>query len=499
MTDLFFPNNPTNGQLFTKGWSTWMWDGIKWMASVPSGGVYEPVFGGTQFPMYGFLYQKTAGDPGYSTWAGFGANRWRFGTNLGDEQDAGAIDYRGYVSDALSIVGAGTTAGSRKINLYDNVNVSGNLTVGTTTIFGGGGGIFSVGSITATGPLVISGQIGSTGNNAILTFQDRTGTTNWGWYAQAGVARLWNDQSGDRFTVDSGGTINTPGSVRAAGNLYLGGPYVLFSGATAGGPFIYGDATDIAAQLGTLNGAFKWYSNPGAQLMRLDNGGTLSIAQSFNPGFEVGAGDVAIELGLNRTGSGNSYIDFHANPSVDFDFRIIRNPGPNGRVQIVNNGTGAVAFQGQSFTFDHDISTPGSVHVTGPSATYYFQDQGTANYFAWYATGNVARLWYNTTGDRLSVATDGTVTTAGNLFVNASIRVLGGGDWGGTTNGGSFTSRVLRFQIDPGDEGNAGYIGYARPLMAARSDINGAGCRVIAGSAFGTTSRSTISVRSRVA
>jgi hypothetical protein len=275
MTDLGFPNNPALNELFTSGWSTWMFDGVKWQASVPSGGVYEPVFGGRQFPMYGFLYQETAGDPGYSDWAGFGAHRWRFGVSPGDDFAAGSIDYRGYVSDALSIVGAGATAGTRKINLYDNVNVSGNLTVGTTTILGGGGGIVSVGNITATGPLTISGPMGTTGSNAIFTFQDRTGTTNWGWYAQAGVARLWNDQSGDRITIDGGGTISTPGSVRAAGNLYLGGAYVLFSGVTAGGPFIFGGTTDIATQLGTGNGAFKWYSNPGAELMRLDSTGTL--------------------------------------------------------------------------------------------------------------------------------------------------------------------------------------------------------------------------------
>lgn len=314
MTDLFFPNNPTNGQLFTKGWSTWMWDGVKWMASVPSGGVYEPVFGGTQYPMYGFLYNKTVGDPGYSTWAGLGAHRWRFGSNPGDEQDAGAIDYRGYVSDALSIVGAGTTAGSRKINLYDNVNVSGNLTVGTTTILGGGGGIVSVGNITATGPLAISGPIGTTGSSAILTFQDRTGTTNWGWYAQAGVARLWNDQSGDRFTVDSGGSINTPGNIRTGSNIYMGGQALYFSGVTAGGPIVYGDTTNMSTQLGTGNGSWIWYSNPGAEVMRLDSTGKATFAQGvIAAAFQIGGTGHYIydalngHLGFRAGGAGGPY------------------------------------------------------------------------------------------------------------------------------------------------------------------------------------------------
>ena len=420
MTDLFFPNNPTNGQLFTKGWSTWMWDGVKWMASMPSGGVYEPVFGGTQYPMYGFLYNKTVGDPGYSAWAGFGAHRWRFGSNPGDEQDAGAIDYRGYVSDALSIVGAGTVAGSRKINLYDNVNVSGNLTVGTTTILGGGGGIVSVGNITATGPLAISGPIGTTGSSAILTFQDRTGTTNWGWYAQAGVARLWNDQSGDRFTVDSGGSISTPGFIRTGSNIYMGGPTLYFSGVTAGGPYVSADSTNMTTQLGSGNGGFYWYSNPGSLLMKVDSGGTLAIAQSFNPGYAVGAGDVAIELGLNRTGSGNSYIDFHSQPGTDFDFRVIRAAGPNGAAQIINNGVGALWLQAgdagsgaDAFQWYNNLTPTAAkimhldsagrlfanneIHSQGGTASLWFQDRGGAFEWAWYSDGNQAHL-YNTYG-----------------------------------------------------------------------------------------------------
>ena len=351
MTDLGFPNNPALNELFTSGWSTWMFDGVKWQASVPSGGVYEPVFGGRQFPMYGFLYQETAGDPGYSDWAGFGAHRWRFGVSPGDDFAAGSIDYRGYVSDALSIVGAGATAGTRKINLYDNVNVSGNLTVGTTTILGGGGGIVSVGNITATGPLTISGPMGTTGSNAILTFQDRTGTTNWGWYAQAGVARLWNDQSGDRITIDGGGSITTPGNVRAGGNLYLGGAYVFFSGVTAGGPFIFGGTTDIATQLGTGNGAFKWYSNPGVQLMNVDSNGNLTVAGTITPNSGV------IELGNDRTSDGYAYVDFHAQPGTDFDFRIIRNPGANGGASIVQNGTAPITFAAANFSFNTAAGT----------------------------------------------------------------------------------------------------------------------------------------------
>jgi hypothetical protein len=470
-----FPSGPglTVGQLFTSGWSTWMWDGVKWMASMPSGGVYEPVFGGTQYPMYGFLYNKTVGDPGYSTWAGFGAHRWRFGTNPGDQQDAGAIDYRGYVSDALSIVGAGTLAGSRKINLYDNVNVSGNLTVGSTQILGGGG-ISSVGNISSTGSFSNAGPISTTGSNAIFQFQDRTTGTMWGWYASGGIARLWNNASGDRVTFDSGGSIATPGSLRTGASIFMGGPTLYFSGVSSGGPYVSADLTNMTAQLGSGNGGFYWYNNPGTQLANLNSGGSLFTAGSLFPGSGT-AGDAAVELGQGRTGTGNSYVDFHSQAGTDFDFRIIRLPGPNGQAQIVNNGSGGIAFQSPAaVTFNSTISTTGALSAFSLTVqqNLTFLDQGSSNYWTWYGSGSVARLYFG--GDRFTVDTGGSGYFLGNLLIGGSVRIQGGGDWGGSTTFGSFTSRVLRFQINSGDEANAGYIGY-RTFDGGALCINGAG------------------------
>lgn len=52
--------------------------------------------------------------------------------------------------------------------------------------------------------------------------------------------------------------------------------------------------------------------------------------------------DASFELGKNRTGSGNSYIDFHSSCNSDFDARIIKYAGSNGIMQIVNVGTGSL-------------------------------------------------------------------------------------------------------------------------------------------------------------
>jgi hypothetical protein len=50
-----------------------------------------------------------------------------------------------------------------------------------------------------------------------------------------------------------------------------------------------------------------------------------------------------LELGNSITTNGNSYIDFHSSfPVIDYDCRVIRNPGVNGIFEIFNQGTGAI-------------------------------------------------------------------------------------------------------------------------------------------------------------
>lgn len=41
-----FPSAPTNGQIFTSGIQSWMWDGTKWLAQGVAGGIYLPLAGG---------------------------------------------------------------------------------------------------------------------------------------------------------------------------------------------------------------------------------------------------------------------------------------------------------------------------------------------------------------------------------------------------------------------------------------------------------------------
>ena len=73
---------------------------------------------------------------------------------------------------------------------------------------------------------------------------------------------------------------------------------------------------------------------------RLDIGtGGFSFGANMYSGTGVSTGDCVFELGANRTGSGNAYLDFHSVASTDHEARIIRGGGANGTFQVLNTGT----------------------------------------------------------------------------------------------------------------------------------------------------------------
>lgn len=60
---------------------------------------------------------------GSTTFARLHANRWRFRQQSGDEVNAGTVAYRVFNTNALEIIGAGTTGTNRLIQLYDAVGI----------------------------------------------------------------------------------------------------------------------------------------------------------------------------------------------------------------------------------------------------------------------------------------------------------------------------------------------------------------------------------------
>ena len=152
-------------------------------------------------------------------------------------------------------------------------------------------------------------------------------------------------------------------------------------------------------------------SSPAA---RLDVNGTVNTGQ-INTGNGVSTGDANIEIGGLRTGSGNSYIDFHSVASTDYETRIIRAGGTNGALQILNSGTGDFRIQASGaapMIFDTSatermrITSAGQLRTTvtgttmmddyGCRAWVNFNGSGTV---AIRASGNVSSITDNGVGD----------------------------------------------------------------------------------------------------
>ena len=73
--------------------------------------------------------------------------------------------------------------------------------------------------------------------------------------------------------------------------------------------------------------------------------GQANFGANISSGTGVSTGDVVIELGGNRTGSGNVYIDMHSTNGTDYEARILRNTGVNGDFQILQTGVGAISLE----------------------------------------------------------------------------------------------------------------------------------------------------------
>jgi hypothetical protein len=82
------------------------------------------------------------------------------------------------------------------------------------------------------------------------------------------------------------------------------------------------------------------------------NTGNVALTGNLDVGYGVVSAAVGLELGKDRTGNGDAFIDLHAaSGGGDYDFRILRNSGTNGDGLIENVGTGALLLRTASTAY----------------------------------------------------------------------------------------------------------------------------------------------------
>lgn len=338
------------------------------------------------------------GDVQSTVYSNFSPRRWRLQVNGGDEPSCGSIDYRGFLGDALCIVGAGTTGSNRLVRIWDNVIVMSNLTVNST--------------FTASG-----GQVSSLGGNAGLLFQDRNSSYQWQWYSISNVARLWWNGSGDIMTVDTGGNIHSNGEIRGEHSL-----------ATAGYLWVNGAQLYVSSDgwFYTPNSFRAWDIQSSNNVNATSNvfiGGT----QIYNNG-----GYVYTPNGLGANG------DVYSNSSVRAGAYLTC-----GGVSWSNNG--GWMYSGSSVQTNGNLQANGGVVYL---AGMYWQNNGGWMYCPWQVrtdgtlqaggdvnAGGVVRFngmyWQNNGGWAYC---PWSVNTGGNLNVNGYGQFNGNAIYGGSIN-----------------------------------------------------------------
>ena len=99
-------------------------------------------------------------------------------------------------------------------------------------------------------------------------------------------------------------------------------------------------------------------------------------------------------------------LDLHAASKVYVDQAIL----------AITAGVTYLPITGGNLT--GPISVAGSVTTTGSNAIFVFQDRTGTNPWGWYASGNIARLWSGSVGDRTTIDNSGNLVTTGDVTGN---------------------------------------------------------------------------------
>ena len=194
-------------------------------------------FAASGTPLYGTAF---TGDQLVNAWSGkfTGTNVINMGSDVsGKETNAGKIGYQMTTAGTLDIYGAGTTAGSRNIKLWDNVTLPGTLK----------SNIMSVGTST---------------NAAITSYLE----VGYGEYKQIHAGKIYYNSTLGTVDIVGGGTT-TPRSIRLLENVSIAGTLGVTGITTLSGGFnATGGAIQVTksnqANLGTVTFTYSDLGSP---------------------------------------------------------------------------------------------------------------------------------------------------------------------------------------------------------------------------------------------
>lgn len=319
--------------------------------------------------------------PASTTGGKYGAREIRFRQESGEEASAGLIAHRpSFASTTLSVVGAGTTAGTRLINLYDRVTIS---------------GADLVAALTLTDGFVSSADGYYSASSATNAVDIPTGGVTARWLIGTRSLTLAGAAAGDAGLSSSG-----------QGRIYFDSSTNKFRVSENGGPYV-----DLLGGTSSITGCF--YANrTGGQSYRLvDND-----VSRFHGQAEGAQATLTLDVYANSAGA-----------SICPLLIARRSNGTNAAPSYVNHGEnlfiiGARGWflSGTEWTTAFTAAMFFRVVAESPSPTYWTStSQGSQIVFATTPSGSTSRA------DRLWIHGNGYVDIAG---VNGSpaLRLLDG-------------------------------------------------------------------------
>ena len=137
------------------------------------------------------------------------------------------------------------------------------------------------------------------------------------------------------YIVDS--SAGTAGSKKITVGQYQLAPY---SAGTANGVMYLNGSNVMTTGSGLVFDGTNLGVGTSSPATKLDVNGSAIFGSSISTGRGVSTGDANIEIGGLRSGDGPSFIDFHSTSGTDYESRLIRQSGVNGRLEFQNTGTG---------------------------------------------------------------------------------------------------------------------------------------------------------------